>query len=181
VDDLGERVTKRLASGWTENKVRALTNEAILERLAGFGIVTSVAEFVELARPEHAADAVAAGWRRSFDVSARGFDNDFIGIAACVLWERLLPEWPSFEMLDERMQAGYAALKANDVTRACDLCWRCGKVLSCISGRPSGVSATSTLSFMAPSSSSTGARSSNKSWATPAPWTRATGVPACAA
>src|SRR6266852_6284857 len=121
VDDLGERLKKRLASGWTENKVRALTNEAILERLAGFGIVTSVDEFVELAHPEHAADAVAAGWRRSFDVSARGFDNDFIGIAACVLWERLLPEWPSVEMLDERMQAGYAALKANDVTRACDI------------------------------------------------------------
>jgi hypothetical protein len=40
---------------------------------------------VELARPEHAADAVAAGWRRSFDVSARGFENDFIGIAACGL------------------------------------------------------------------------------------------------
>src|SRR5438128_908251 len=41
--------------------------------------------------------------------------------ARCGLWERLLPEWPSFEMLDERMQAGYAALKANEVTRACDL------------------------------------------------------------
>ncbi len=121
VDDLGERLKKRLASGWTENKVRALTNEAILERLAGFGIVTSADELVELARPEHSAGAVAEGWRRSFDVSARGFDTDFISIAACVLWERLLPERPSFEMLDERMQAGYAALKANDVTRACDL------------------------------------------------------------
>jgi len=121
VDDLGERLKKRLASGWTENKVRALTNEAILERLAGFGIVTSADEFEELARPEHSAGAVAEGWRRSFDVSARGFDTDFISIAACVLWERLLREWPSFEMLDERMQAGYAALKANDVTRACDL------------------------------------------------------------
>jgi hypothetical protein len=102
VDDLGERLEKRLASGWTENKVRALTNQAILERLAGFGIVTSADEFVELARPEHSADAVTESWRRSFDVSARGFDNDFIGIAACLLWERLLPERPSFEMLDER-------------------------------------------------------------------------------
>ena len=44
----------------------------------------------------------------------------FIELAACVLWERLLPERPSFEILDERMQAGYAAFWANDMVRACD-------------------------------------------------------------
>jgi tetratricopeptide (TPR) repeat protein len=119
--DMAEQLTKRLASGWTENKVRALSNEAILERLAGFGVGISAGEFVQLAGSEHSADVLAREWRRRFDVSARGYDEDFIGIAACVLWERLLPEWPSFEMLDERMQAGYAALKANEVTRACDL------------------------------------------------------------
>jgi len=115
------RLTKRLASGWTENKVRALSNETILERLAGFGIVTSTDEFVERARAEHAASAVAEGWRHRFPISAGGFDNDFFGLAAGVLWERLLAERPSYEMLDDGMQAGYAALKANDVTRACDL------------------------------------------------------------
>jgi hypothetical protein len=117
---LAARLKKLLASGWTESKARALPNAAILERLAEFRIVTSGDEFVELARAEHSANAVAEGWRRSFDVSARGFDNDFIAMAACVLWERLLPQRPSFERLDERMQAGDAALKAKDVTRACD-------------------------------------------------------------
>src|SRR5207244_12960230 len=58
---------------------------------------------------------------RPFDGAARRCDTDFASVAACVLWWRLSPERPSFEMLDERMQAGYAALKANDVTRACDL------------------------------------------------------------
>jgi tetratricopeptide (TPR) repeat protein len=118
---VAERLKERFASGWTEDKVRALSHETILERLAGFGIVTSADEFVELARAEHSADAVVEDWRRSFDVSARGFDNDFIGIAARILWERLLPERPSFEILDDRMQAGYMALKANQVTLACDL------------------------------------------------------------
>jgi tetratricopeptide (TPR) repeat protein len=119
--ELAAQLKKRLAAGWTEDKARALSTDVILERLAGFGIVTSADAFVEQARAEHAASAIADGWRERFSNSARGFDDDFIGIAACVLWERWLPERPSFEMLDERMQDGYVALwTADDVVRACD-------------------------------------------------------------
>jgi tetratricopeptide (TPR) repeat protein len=120
-DDVAERLKKRRGSGWTKEQVRSLSNEAILARLAGFGVGTSTSQFVQLARVEQSADVVAQDWRRRLEVSARGSDDDFIEIAACVLWERLLPERPSFEMLDERMQAGYTALRANDFVRACDL------------------------------------------------------------
>lgn len=109
-----------LGSGWTEHKVRALSTEAIVERLASFGSVISVDEFLAQARVEHAAKAIAEGWRQRFALSSRGVDGEFTDLAAGVLWERLLPERPSFEMLDERMQAGYAAFWANDVVRACD-------------------------------------------------------------
>jgi hypothetical protein len=106
-DDVTERLKKRLASGWTGDKVRGLSNEAILARLAGFGVRTSTSEFVQLASAEHSADALAQEWHRSFDELTRGFDDDFfLGLAACVLWARLLPDRPSFEMLDEQMQAG---------------------------------------------------------------------------
>jgi len=64
----------------------------------------------QLARVEHAARAIAETWRQRFEVSVRGFDHDFIDLAAGVLWEWLLPERPSFEMLDERMQDRYVAL-----------------------------------------------------------------------
>jgi len=111
---------RRVTPGWTENKVRVLSTEVLLERLASFGVVTTVDEFVAQARAEHAASAIAERWRERFIVSPGGVDDDFIELAACVLWERLLPERPSFEMLDERMQAGYATFWANDVVRACD-------------------------------------------------------------
>lgn len=111
---------QRLASGWTETKIRMLSNDVILERLASFGIVSSVDEVVKQARAEHAASAIAEDWREHLPVTPRGVDDDFIDLAACVLWERLLPERPSFEMLDERMQVGYDAFWANDVVRACD-------------------------------------------------------------
>lgn len=110
----------RPAAAWTENKVRVLSTELILEQLAGFGIVASVDEVVQQARVEHAASALAEGWRERFPVSPHGVDDDFVDLTACVLWERLLPERRSFEQLDERMQAGYAAFWANDVVRACD-------------------------------------------------------------
>jgi hypothetical protein len=79
------RMKRRLAAGWTADKVRALATDVILERLAGFAIITSADEFVEQGRAEHAASVVADGWRERFPVSARGSEDAFIGIAATVL------------------------------------------------------------------------------------------------
>ena len=115
------RMNRRLAAGWTTDKVRSLSTEAILERLAGFGIVTSADAFVDQARVEDAASTIAAGWRERFTLAARGSDAAFIELAAAALWERWLAERPSFEMLDERMQDGYVSLWANDdLVRVCD-------------------------------------------------------------
>src|SRR6266516_701085 len=86
---LAARMKRRFVRGWTADKVRALSSDAILERQAGFGIVTSADEFVEHALGEHAASAIADAWRERFSISARG-DDDFITFAAAVLWERWL-------------------------------------------------------------------------------------------
>jgi tetratricopeptide (TPR) repeat protein len=115
------RTNERPAAGWSTDKVRALSTEAILERLAGFSIVTSADAFVGQARVEDAASTIAAGWRERFTIAVRSFEDAFIERAAAVLWERWLPERPSFEMLDERMQDGYVSLWTNDdLVRACD-------------------------------------------------------------
>ena len=121
---MAARLKKRkqhLAPGSIDDQVRALSTERILERLGGLGIVTSADEVVTLARGEHAASAIAEVWRERCAVSPQHAGGEFINAAARVLWERLLPERPSFEMLDERMQDGYVALWAShDVVRACD-------------------------------------------------------------
>src|SRR6266568_4311354 len=84
---------QRPAAAWTENKVRVLSTELILERLAGFGIVTSVDEVVQQARAEHAASAIAEGWRERFPVSPHSVDDDFVDLAARVLWEGVKPHF----------------------------------------------------------------------------------------
>ena len=82
----------RVTAGWTENKVRVLSTKVLLERLASFSVVTTVDEFVAQARAEHAANTIAERWRERFMVSPGGVDADFMELAACVLWERLLLE-----------------------------------------------------------------------------------------
>lgn len=64
------------AAAWTENKMRVLSTELILERLAGLGIATSVDEIVQQARVEHAASAIAEGWRERLPVSPHRVDDD---------------------------------------------------------------------------------------------------------
>lgn len=47
--------------------------------------------------------------------------EDWVWIALTCLWERWCPEVPNFEMVDDKMQAGYAELNAGNLERACQL------------------------------------------------------------
>jgi hypothetical protein len=61
-----------------------------------------------------------------------GADNsdmqvDWVWIATTCLWERWRPNLPNMEMVDDKMQAGYAAQKTGDSLQACRLwleAWR---------------------------------------------------------
>ncbi len=46
---------------------------------------------------------------------------DWVWIAITCLWERWQPNLPNMEMVDDKMQAGYAALNAGDTLQACRL------------------------------------------------------------
>ena len=124
--DLAARLRERLATGWTEQKIQGLSTATILEQLAACGIHTSTDEFARQAYTEHTAIALSETWRRRFRVSARGLDDDFIWMAACVLWERLLPERPSFELLNDRMQAGTRRWKRSRHRAPATCGWACG-------------------------------------------------------
>lgn len=49
------------------------------------------------------------------------FETDWVWIAITCLWERWRPELPNMEMVDDKMQAGYAVMKTDDVAQACRL------------------------------------------------------------
>ena len=95
--------------------VRALTDDALVEKLRQVGIPLDKNSYAEIA--EHALSAEEIARTAVTDeVRARfrgPFDEDWVWLALAVLWERWFPQWPNFEQLDDQIQAGYALLKNN--------------------------------------------------------------------
>jgi tetratricopeptide (TPR) repeat protein len=107
------RVT--LASG------RALSDEALLGKLASLGLGMDRDEFLRRTRSYLSAQEMAEAVYDDPDQQLRDGDMDWVWIAFTCLWERWAPERPSFEMIDDRMQEGYKAQARGDQQAACRL------------------------------------------------------------
>ncbi|KXA89671.1 hypothetical protein AKJ61_02410 [candidate division MSBL1 archaeon SCGC-AAA259B11] len=95
---------------WSEEEVRDLSTEQIVQKLQDFGVDFGEEQFLEDVHDFHSASELADHWREVYPVTATGFDEDFIWLAATVLWERLAPDVVSSEQLDDMMQKGYDLL-----------------------------------------------------------------------
>jgi hypothetical protein len=98
-----------------------LTEAELLGKLERVGIDLDKPSFAEIA--EHALSAeeifntsVTPEVRSRFKSSV---DADWVWFALTILWERWFPQWPNFEQLDDRIQAGYA-LSESDPAAACE-------------------------------------------------------------
>ena len=92
---------------------RAMTDEALLEKLRRVGIQFDQNSYAEIAEHALSVEAISRMVVTS-EVRAqfRGrFEEDWVWYALTVLWERWFPQWPNFEQLDDQMQAGYALMK----------------------------------------------------------------------
>jgi hypothetical protein len=114
------RLEKSLRENWTLSKVVALPTEAITELLARFGVAWDEAAFVTAAGSRWSAWSFSYEWLER-GATLRGKDQDFLGLAACELWKRLLPHRPSIEMLDDWMQEGYSLLDVNKTAEAVEV------------------------------------------------------------
>lgn len=90
----------------TISGVGALATEEIEERLVRLGVPYARDAFAGLAEGRESAWSIGQVWIRRSGVR-RDRDEDFICLAACELWKRLLPDRPSVEMIDDWMQEGY--------------------------------------------------------------------------
>lgn len=73
---------------WYPGDIRELSSEEITDRLADLGIHTAREPFRRLAEQSDTAHDLAYSWLRDDWVSARGYDCDFVLLAAVVLWDR---------------------------------------------------------------------------------------------
>lgn len=110
-------------ASFTIRGVAAMSTEEIQARLGKLGIDASHERFLSLARGRESAWTISDVWRREANRPSLGKEEDFLGLAACTLWSRWLPDRPSMEMLDDWMQEGYDRSREGDGRAACEIWW----------------------------------------------------------
>ena len=116
---------KRTTEGWTLEKIEAMSTKEILAHLNQIGITVTAQEFQALAQRHDSSKRLADAWGETYHIRPQGrYDQDFVWMAAFVLWKRLMPGHICFEQIDARMQEGYALLEQQRLTEACDAWWQ---------------------------------------------------------
>jgi uncharacterized protein YchJ len=97
------------------------TDQELLARLRAFGVELDRSSLEGLCRESLSAEEVARPLikKRIFKSREEEMNGDWIWVCADALWQRWFPHIPSFEMLDDKMQAGYELMKSRQVTAAC--------------------------------------------------------------
>jgi len=96
---------------------KRLTDGELLAKLRSFGVEIDRAWLEQKCEQALSAQEVAGPL---MDQSrSRGQESDWIWICVATLWRRWFPEQPSFEDLDDKMQAGYEMLKSSGAVAAC--------------------------------------------------------------
>jgi hypothetical protein len=123
--DFRRRLLKRIEEGWTYEKIEPMSTDEIFARLNRLGISVTPEDYRAAAQRHESVQHLADEWYAQFTLRPEGrYDDDFVWMAATILWKRLVPDRISFEQIDERMQDGYSLLEVNRTTEACDAWWQ---------------------------------------------------------
>ena len=100
---------------------RAMSDEELLAKLRDLGLSVQGQKmrdrFAEFLSAESMAKAITA----EADAEIPDFEIDWVWIVVTCLWERWCRQLPNMEMIDDKMQAGYAANRAFDDLQAAQL------------------------------------------------------------
>jgi tetratricopeptide (TPR) repeat protein len=117
--DAGYR--KQMAGRPLRSDAERLTDEELLAKLCSFGIELDRASLGRLCEEALSAEEIARPLlaQRTFKTRREAMEGDWIWVCLAALWQRWFPDKPSFEMLDDKMQAGYDRMVAEDPVAAC--------------------------------------------------------------
>jgi tetratricopeptide (TPR) repeat protein len=101
----------------TRSLAKPLTNEELVAKLRSFGIDLDRASLGALCNESLSAEEIARPLieRCVFQNRWEKLQGDWIWVCVEALWQRWYPDKPSFEMLDDKMQAGYKLNSAGKV------------------------------------------------------------------
>ncbi len=87
---------------------RCLSDEALVERLRSLGLTEFDRNWLDrFSRKAPSAQVLANGLTEYGRLDVVAKEVDWVWIVLVCLWERWFPDRPNFEMLDDRIQAGY--------------------------------------------------------------------------
>ena len=127
--ELTEQLKRGLRDKWTISKVASMSTERIEQKLRGLGVKHTRERFLHMAEGHQSAWSIGQTWLETAGVPRRVNDEDFIGLAACELWKRLLPDRPSVEMIDDWMQEGYEHDEGRRLVEATRIWWKVWETL----------------------------------------------------
>src|ERR1700688_4972090 len=105
------------------SNMKQLSDEKLLAQLSSLGIALDRELFGRLCEQNLGAGQVAKRLMDPATFKRQVGKSHIRQIEQCVvqLWQRWFPGQPSFERLDDKMQAGYALLQQRDVVAACEV------------------------------------------------------------
>lgn len=100
---------------------RRMTDRELLDKLASFGIELDRPSLARLCSHALSAEEVAKPLieQRTFATRDEEMQSDWIWICLTALWQRWFPDRPSFETLDDAIQAGYEVRKSAGAPAVC--------------------------------------------------------------
>ena len=112
---------KQLAGRPLRSHAKRLTDGELLGKLRSFGIEMDRPSLERLCDRALSAEEIV---RPMLDqLASKGkredLESDWIWICLTTLWQRWFPDQPSFELLDDQMQAGYELLASGSAVAAC--------------------------------------------------------------
>jgi len=108
------------ADAWELSDVEALSTDEIVEKLADHGIETSESTFRNRIENFNSATTLSEQWEAEYEVDATSYDQDFIWMAAEVLWKRWAPNIPNKERIYDFVQEGRDLREKGNRAEACD-------------------------------------------------------------
>ena len=120
---------KQSARKVLRSDAKPLTDDDLLAKLRSFGIELDRPSLERLCREALSAEEIATPWlgQRTFHGRQAEMESDWIWVGLTALWQRWFPDQPGFELLDDKMQAGYEVQGPGGAPAACRIwleAWR---------------------------------------------------------
>ena len=112
---------KQAAGRPLRSDAKLLSDGKLLAKLRSFGIDLDRSSLERLCEQTLSAEEIAEALldQRTFKTKREELESDWVWICLATLWQRWFPDKPSFERLDDKMQAGYDLLASVGAAAAC--------------------------------------------------------------